>query len=673
MTWALHKAGVPIGFVPRARVLLEPVTSWDALYGQRVRWARGQLEVSALNRDALRGGRGAAVSHGGRGKHDHAVRGGGQTMPNLLLFDHTLAFPRLVWVPLILFFPLLGYSPKLIAVAIVAMYVLYLIIEAVSALAAFNIAEEDTRTRVEHCGLALLGLPFYRFVVFHFRFSGFLMTLTEDQQWTVPGGFDRTLERLDIARLRTVQMAGSAAPRRDAPGQPGADGGRAPRRADAARPRAGREPGGRGDPAEELVTDVSRIRLHRAAVVLVALAAVALVAYKLVAQFAVGPAWDSFSYLANAAAFAGKGFGYTEPARPPLISLIAALPLAFGVLDARVIQAVDALLALVSLAGFFLLLRRRFERPTAAVATLALLASPVVWQWVGVGYTDFAAMGLCAWALYFCVRAAEDDPRFYLLALPTLVAASLMRFTSLLFVMPFAIYVAFRARPFRDAKWLAGGAVLGVLGYAPFAAYYARTVSDALYPFMASLQIQDAGSSVQAAHELASYIGSLPWLAAPRPLAAITLVVVALGVLGLVASAWRYLRSHEVGPGRILGAAAVVLAVTWVARNAGFAATQVCISAGVALTWHLLASQAETSRLGTRRTVAAQIALDAVMVAWLLAFFTFPRGLGTALHALLHHHGTERGRTSSRWVGTRYCAISRDRSRRPTPALGASN
>ncbi len=194
VTWALHKAGVPVGFVPRARVLLEPVTSWDALYGQRVRWARGQLEVSALNKDTLKGQK-------GRGR-------GGQTMPNLLLFDHTLAFPRLVWVPLILFFPLLGYSPKLIAVAIAAMYALYLIIEGISALAAFSIVEEDTRTRVEHCGLALLGLPFYRFVVFHFRFSGFLMTLTEDQQWTVPGGFDRTLQRFDIARLRTVQMAG---------------------------------------------------------------------------------------------------------------------------------------------------------------------------------------------------------------------------------------------------------------------------------------------------------------------------------------------------------------------------------------------------------------------------------------------------------------------------------
>ena len=30
-------------------------------------------------------------------------------LPKMLVFDHTLAFPRLIWAPLLLFFPLLGY------------------------------------------------------------------------------------------------------------------------------------------------------------------------------------------------------------------------------------------------------------------------------------------------------------------------------------------------------------------------------------------------------------------------------------------------------------------------------------------------------------------------------------------------------------------------------------
>jgi len=192
MTWALHDAGVSIGFVAGARVLLEPVVSWDELYAQRVRWARGQLEVSALNEPT---------------KGEQRPPSGRSTLPKMLLFDHTLAFPRLVWMPLFLFFPLLGYSPVLIGVALLAMYLFYLGIEALSALACFAIAEPDTRERIEHCGLTLFTLPLYRLVVFFFRISGFLVTLTEEQQWTVNGDVGRAHERLEFARLRSVQMA----------------------------------------------------------------------------------------------------------------------------------------------------------------------------------------------------------------------------------------------------------------------------------------------------------------------------------------------------------------------------------------------------------------------------------------------------------------------------------
>ena len=193
ITWMLHEAGIPIGFVPGARVLLEPVVHWDELYAQRVRWARGQLEVSALNTPD--------------GKNGQKPEAGRTTLPKMLLFDHTLAFPRLVWMPLVLFFPLLGYSPTLIAIALFAMYLFYLGIEAINTLSCFGVAEPDTRERIEHCGLTLFLLPFFRMVVFFFRVSGFLVTLTEEQQWTVPGDVSRARERFELARLRSIQMA----------------------------------------------------------------------------------------------------------------------------------------------------------------------------------------------------------------------------------------------------------------------------------------------------------------------------------------------------------------------------------------------------------------------------------------------------------------------------------
>ena len=192
LTWVLHRCGEKIGFVPGARVFLEPCTRWDELYAQRVRWARGQLEVSALNNDLI----GQSVTR-------PTERG---SLVKMLLLDHTLAFPRLLWAPLLLLFPLLGYPVGLIALALLGMYVFYLALEAINTYAVFAISEEDTRHRIERCTAALLVLPVYRFAVYYFRFSGFLVALTEDQQWTVPGHMTKLSDRFEITRLRSVQL-----------------------------------------------------------------------------------------------------------------------------------------------------------------------------------------------------------------------------------------------------------------------------------------------------------------------------------------------------------------------------------------------------------------------------------------------------------------------------------
>ncbi|GAB4277292.1 MAG: putative glycosyltransferase, exosortase G system-associated [Coriobacteriia bacterium] len=193
LTIDLHRQDVKIGFIPGARVYLEPVVDWDGLYAQRVRWTRGQLEVCGLNRDLI-----AKRGTGALGRF---------TLPQMLLFDHTVAFPRLVWMPLLLVFPLLGYSWGTILQALVAMYILYVVIETVNTLWCYKVAEPDTRRRIEQSGWALLGMPLYRFIVFHFRFSGFLVTLREEQQWTTTGPVSQTRDDLRLLRLRSIEFA----------------------------------------------------------------------------------------------------------------------------------------------------------------------------------------------------------------------------------------------------------------------------------------------------------------------------------------------------------------------------------------------------------------------------------------------------------------------------------
>lgn len=194
LTFQLHRNDIKIGFAEEAKVYLEPVTTWDELYAQRARWTRGQLEVCGQNDDIV----------GKRGS-----RFGRVSVPKMLLFDHTMAFPRLIWAPLLLMFPMLGYSYSIIASALIAMYLFYVFIEIIGTLSVFSIADPHTRNRIERSGWTLLLLPVYRFIVFHFRFSGFLVTLMEEQQWTIPGPIDGTRRDLRAVGLRSIEFATS--------------------------------------------------------------------------------------------------------------------------------------------------------------------------------------------------------------------------------------------------------------------------------------------------------------------------------------------------------------------------------------------------------------------------------------------------------------------------------
>jgi poly-beta-1,6-N-acetyl-D-glucosamine synthase len=51
LTWRIHRAGYRVNFAPRAIVLAEVPSTIEALWKQRVRWARGLLETVHIHRD----------------------------------------------------------------------------------------------------------------------------------------------------------------------------------------------------------------------------------------------------------------------------------------------------------------------------------------------------------------------------------------------------------------------------------------------------------------------------------------------------------------------------------------------------------------------------------------------------------------------------------------------
>lgn len=193
LTLDVHRQGVRIGYVAEAKAYLEPVTDWDKLYAQRVRWNRGQMEVCGAHQDMC--GNSAFGRLGIFG------------IPKMLAIDHTMAFPRLIWTLLLPFFIFFGYSPNIIFMAIVAMYMFYVFLDFLNTTAVYSIVDRDTRAQINLFFPYCFLLPIYRFIVFHFRMSGYLIVLRETPTWTVPGPVNGFRNGMNGA----AKAAGSAA------------------------------------------------------------------------------------------------------------------------------------------------------------------------------------------------------------------------------------------------------------------------------------------------------------------------------------------------------------------------------------------------------------------------------------------------------------------------------
>ncbi len=172
--------------LPEAKIYLQPIESLAALYAQRVRWQRGQMEVSARYQQLLR----RPVWH---------LFGLAPT--RALLIDHTLSFPRLVWM---VFMPVLlayGYSLPLLVGAYGVVYLFYLLVELAWFGAAYAFADAEIRSRIVEHWYFLPLMPLYRIMVFFFRFSGFLHAVAEPRTWRVPDPLEQV--QAGIADLKS--------------------------------------------------------------------------------------------------------------------------------------------------------------------------------------------------------------------------------------------------------------------------------------------------------------------------------------------------------------------------------------------------------------------------------------------------------------------------------------
>lgn len=172
LTFELHNlySEWRIACITSAIAYVHPIESLSSLYAQRVRWQRGQIEVSSRYQQLM----------------NHPIwllRG--FSPARTLLVDHTLAFPRIVWTFLLPVLAFFGYPLSLIMMAFLVLYGFYLLIDIAWVLVAWLGVNKMARQRLRDFLWLLPVMPFYRMVVFWFRISGFLHAVAEPGTWRV--------------------------------------------------------------------------------------------------------------------------------------------------------------------------------------------------------------------------------------------------------------------------------------------------------------------------------------------------------------------------------------------------------------------------------------------------------------------------------------------------------
>lgn len=149
--------------------MVDPVDDFDKLYTQRQRWQRGSIEVSHL---FLQEKMSAFKMFG-----DVGVR--------TLLFDHTLAFPRMLWYLALFCLICINYSFGTIVFSMTLLMILYIIIGYFYYFSTLGFLRDFKNLRGYYARqwYIIPLLPFYNQLVFFIRFAGIINSINTDSAW----------------------------------------------------------------------------------------------------------------------------------------------------------------------------------------------------------------------------------------------------------------------------------------------------------------------------------------------------------------------------------------------------------------------------------------------------------------------------------------------------------
>lgn len=158
-----------IDICENAVFFVEPMESVGKLYIQRQRWQRGEIEVIHMFPDKKN------------------MLGGFLTnfMSRILLYDHTFAFPRMIWYFALICLAFIGYPFSYIVISLVLIYVLYTISAFLYYLNVCMYTNWDKKLRSYYARkvLYVFLLPLFNFMIYWFRFAGIINSIKGTSTW----------------------------------------------------------------------------------------------------------------------------------------------------------------------------------------------------------------------------------------------------------------------------------------------------------------------------------------------------------------------------------------------------------------------------------------------------------------------------------------------------------
>lgn len=174
---------------------VDPIEDADKLYTQRQRWQRGSLEVSQMF----------------VGKKMHTMQMFSDVSVKTLMYDHTFAFPRIIWYLALICLLFIGYSGKTILLATAILFGLYALCGYLYFFSTIGFLRDFPKVQHYYASQWWIVpiLPFFNFVVFFIRFAGIINSINTDSAWKTrtlseeKGAF-RQVIRGDVDRVKKV-------------------------------------------------------------------------------------------------------------------------------------------------------------------------------------------------------------------------------------------------------------------------------------------------------------------------------------------------------------------------------------------------------------------------------------------------------------------------------------